>query len=53
VSAVLSLAEARRLCTAQDVVADLEIELVARVRRRWEVGRSALPMVGKREGISF
>jgi hypothetical protein len=33
VAAALSLVEVRRLCTAQDVVADLEIELVDRVRR--------------------
>jgi hypothetical protein len=35
VATALSPVEARRLCTAQGVVADLERELEARVRRRW------------------
>jgi hypothetical protein len=36
VVAALSPAEARRMCMAQGVVADLERELAARTRRRWE-----------------
>jgi hypothetical protein len=53
VAAALSPAEVRRLCTVQGIVADLRENLRLGLGCAGEADRRALPMAGKREGISF